>query len=154
MALLCQREGIEMVHVPFRGDADGTQALLGGHIDIMAGGSSLVTQVDGGQAEFMHVWTAERLRRWPQAPTLHDLGYGMTVTTPFGVVAPAGLDPAVRAALHDAFRRATREPAFQAVLERFDMPDEYRDGEAYAALLRDMVAEEHALIARLGLRGS
>ncbi|MBL6457559.1 tripartite tricarboxylate transporter substrate binding protein [Belnapia sp. T6] len=151
MAELAQREGVEMVHVPFRGDADGSQALLGGHIDVMAGGSGLGALVDGGQAQFLHVWTAERLRRWPQAPTLKELGYDMVVTTPFGLVAPAGLDPAVTRILHDAFAAAQQTEEFRAVLDRFDMPDEYRDSAAYGAMLRETVAREEALIRRLNL---
>ncbi len=152
IAELCLREGIEATHVPFRGDADGTQALLGGHIDIMGGGSGMGQLVDGGQLEFMHVWTAERLRRWPQAPTLHDLGYGMTVTTPFGLVAPAGLDAGITRTLHDAFAAAVRDAGFLAVLDRYDMPVEYRNSEDYRAFLAQQVMQERELVQRLRLR--
>jgi len=71
---LAQREGIELNHVAFRGDADGNQALLGGHIDTMADASSLGGFVDGGQARWLHVWSVRRLRYWPDAPMLIDLG--------------------------------------------------------------------------------
>jgi len=151
IAELCAREGIDCTHVPYRGDADGSQALLGGHIDIMGAGSGMGPLVDAGQLQFMHVWTAERLRRWPNAPTLHDLGYGMTVTTPFGIAAPAGLDPAITRSLHDAFAAATRDPGFLAVLDRYDMPLEYRNSADYAAFLRAQVAQERDLVQRLKL---
>ena len=153
MAELLQREGVDAIHVPFRGDADGGQSLLGGHIDVMAGSTSLGGVVDGGQAKFLNSWTAERLRRWPDVPTLRELGYDRVVTTPFGLMAPAGLDPAVTRILHDTFAAAMQEPSFQAVLERYDMLPEYRDSATYAAFLREMVAQEQATIERLGLRG-
>ncbi len=152
IAELCAKEGVQIEPVAFRGDGDSSQALLGGHIDLTAGGSGLGALVDGGQAEFLHVWTARRLTRWPQAPTLMDLGYGMAVTTPYGLVAPAGLDPAVLHTLHDAFAAAVQDPAHLAVLEKYDMPVEYKDSAAYAAFLRETVAREQALIERLGLR--
>ena len=151
MAELAAKEGINIIHVPFRGDADGSQALLGGHIDVMAGGSGLATLVDGGAAQFMHVWNAERLARWPQAPTLKELGYDMVVTTPFGLVAPAGVDPGVTRVLHDAFAASARSGEFKAVLARYDMPDEYRNSADYGTLLRETVAREEALIRRLNL---
>ncbi|WP_176559699.1 Bug family tripartite tricarboxylate transporter substrate binding protein [Teichococcus rhizosphaerae] len=154
MAELLQREGVEATHIPFRGDADGTQALLGGHIDVMAGSTSLGGVVDGGQAEFLVAWTPERLRRWPNVPTLRDLGYDKVVTTPFGIMAPASLPPAIQRRLHDAMAAALRDPSYLAMQERYDMLPEYRDSAAYAALLRDMVREEAALIERLGLKGS
>jgi len=151
LADLLQREKLDLTHVPFRGDADGSQAMLGGHIDLMAGSTSIGGLVDGGQAEFLNVWTAQRLRRWPNAPTLIDLGYNKTVTTPFGIVAPARLDPAVTRTLHDAFAAAMKDSQFLAMLDRYDMVSEYRDSATYAAFLKDMVQEEAELIRRLGL---
>ncbi len=151
MAELAAKEGIEVIHAPFRGDADGSQALLGGHIDVMAGGSGLGALADGNQATILNVWTAERLARWPTAPTLKELGYGMVVTTPFGIVAPAGLDPAVTRILHDAFAAAQKSAEFRALLTRYDMPDEYMDSATYAADLHKTVAREEALIRRLNL---
>jgi tripartite-type tricarboxylate transporter receptor subunit TctC len=151
IAELAAKEGVEMIHAPFRGDADGSQALLGGHIDIMAGGSGLGALADGGQATILNVWNAERLPRWPTAPTLKELGYDMVVTTPFGIVGPAGLDPAVTRTLHDAFAAAQRTEEFRALLARYDMPDEYRDSAGYAADIRATVAREEALIRRLNL---
>ena len=151
IAELAEKEGIELIHAPFRGDADGSQALLGGHIDIMAGGSGLGALADGNQAAILNVWNAERLPRWPSAPTLRELGYDMVVTTPFGIVAPAGLDPAATRILHDAFAAAQKADEFRALLSRYDMPDEYRDSAGYAADIRATVAREEALIRRLKL---
>ncbi|MFH5925147.1 Bug family tripartite tricarboxylate transporter substrate binding protein [Roseomonas xinghualingensis] len=152
MAQLMQREKLELTHVPFRGDADGAQALLGGHIQLMAGSTSLGGLVDGGQAEFMNVWTAERLGRWSNVPTLSELGYDMVVTTPFGLVAPAGLDPAITRILHDAFQKAMKDPQFVAMLDRYNMVSEYRDSATYASFLQEMVKQEEDLIRRLGLQ--
>lgn len=152
MADLLRREGVDAVHVPFRGDADGSQALLGGHIDLMAGSTSMAGLVEGGQAVIVSVWTPQRLRRFPDAPTLNDLGYNMTVTTPFGIVGPAGMPPEVTRRLHDAFAAAINEPSFIEMRDRYEMLPEYRNSADYAALLREMVQQETALIERLGLR--
>lgn len=153
MMELAQREGVEFNHVSFRGDADGTQAILGGHLDIMTGGSGLGAMVDGGQAQWLHVWTPQRLRRWPNAPTLVELGHpSMVITSPFGIVAPAGLDPAITRVLHDGFAAAMREPGFTAALDRYDMVADYKDSAGYAAFLRELVAREQQTIERLNLR--
>lgn len=152
MAELAQREGTEFTHVSFRGDADGTQALLGGHIDAMAGGSGIGALVDGGQLRWLNVWTRERLRRWPDAPTLVELGYpDMVVTSPFGIVGPARMDPAAVRVLHDAFAAGIRDAGFLAALERYDMTPEYLDSEAYGAFLRALVQRETDTIRRLNL---
>jgi tripartite-type tricarboxylate transporter receptor subunit TctC len=155
MMQLAEREGIEVVHVSFRGDADGVQALLGGHVDVMTGGSGIGGQVDGGRARWLHVWTPQRLRRWPDAPTLVELGHPeMVVTSPFGLVAPAGLDAEVTRRLHDAFAEAMREPGFVAALERFDMVADYRNTADYNAFLQRLVTQEEETIRRLNLTAS
>jgi tripartite-type tricarboxylate transporter receptor subunit TctC len=152
MAELAQREGIELNHISFRGDADGAQAVLGGHVDCMAGGSGIGTLVDGGQAKWLHVWTRERLRRWPQAPTLLELGYeGMVVTSPYGIVGPAGLDPAVTRVLQDTLAAAVQDPQHLAALERYDMSPDYMDSVTYGRFLRELHSRESELVRKLGL---
>lgn len=152
LAELCQREGLEVTHVPFRGDADGSQAMIGGHIDLMAGSTSMAGLVEGGQAVFVQTWTPQRLRRFPDVPTLIDLGYNKVVTTPFGIMAPAGLPAPVTARLHEAFAAAMQDPGFIEMRDRYEMLPEYRNSADYAALLREMVQQETALIEQLGLR--
>ncbi|MBE9604481.1 tripartite tricarboxylate transporter substrate binding protein [Acetobacteraceae bacterium H6797] len=152
MAELALAEGIEVNHIAFKGDADGSQAVLGGHIDAMAGGSGIGSLVDGGQARWLHVWTAQRLRRWPDAPTLVELGHpDMVITSPYGIVGPAGMEPGVVIALHDAFAAGLRDPQHLQALEKYDMAPDYKNSEDYATFLRNMVAREKATIQRLGL---
>jgi len=63
----------------------------------------------------------------------------MVVMAPFGSVSPAGRAPAAVRTLHDALRAATRNPTHFAVLNRYDMTDEFMDSDRYAAYLRDLV---------------
>ncbi|MBR0674394.1 Bug family tripartite tricarboxylate transporter substrate binding protein [Neoroseomonas soli] len=153
MARLLLRERVQAVHVPFRGAAHGARALAADDVDAMAGPvSGIGPSVTDGEAAWLHVWSAQRLPRWPEAPTLRELGYRLTVTAPFGIVAPPRLPAEATAALHDAFRAAMRDEAFQAMLARNDMTEDYRDGGAYAALLAETARSEEMLIGRLGLQ--
>lgn len=92
------------------------------------------------------------MARWPEAPTLRDLGYRLTVTAPFGIVAPPRLPPEAATALHDAFRAAMQSETFQTMLTREDMTEDYRDGPTYAAFLAQSARAEEMLIGRLGLQ--
>lgn len=150
---LAERERIDIVHVPFRGEGDMVPALLGGHIEGGAGGSGVGQLVDEGRLRMLNVWSRERSPRWPNVPTLIDLGYsGLAVTSPYGLVAPAGLDPAIRRALHDGFRAALHDPAHIATLRRLDQPLEYLDSEAYARNMLEVYEQERQRVERLGLR--
>lgn len=152
MARLLLREEVQAVHIPFRGPALGLQALLDGDVEVMAGPVAIGEAVDAGEAAWLHVWSAERLPRWPNAPTLRDLGYRLTVTAPFGIVAPPRLPADAGRALHDAFRAAMRDPGFLTLLARHDMTEDYRDGPAYTAFLAESARREEMLIGRLGLQ--
>jgi tripartite-type tricarboxylate transporter receptor subunit TctC len=150
---LAEKERIEITHVPFRGEGDMVPALLGGHIEGGAGGSGVGQLVDEGKLRMLNVWSRERSPRWPNVPTLIELGYaGMSVTSPYGLVAPAGLDPAVRRALHDGFRAALHDPTHLATLRRLDQPLEYLNSEDYARNMLEVYEQERQRVERLGLR--
>lgn len=153
MVDLATREGIELTHVPYRGEGDLTPNLLGGHIEAGATGSGVGQLVDEGKLRFLNVWSRDRSPRWPQVPTLLELGYdGMVVTSPYGLVGPPGLPPDITRILHDGFKAALEDPVHVAVLQRLDMPMEYLDSAAYGRFILDTYEQERQRVDRLGLR--
>lgn len=150
---LAARERIEVIHVPFRGESEAAPQLMGGHIEAQAAGSGIGQLVDEGRLRFLNVWIRERSPRWPTVPTLIELGYqDMVVTSPYGLAAPAGLDPAVTRALHDGFKAALYDPSHLAVLRRLDQPVEYLSSEDYARNMMETYEAERLRVERLGLR--
>jgi tripartite-type tricarboxylate transporter receptor subunit TctC len=150
---LAERERIDVVHVPFRGEADATPAVLGGHIEASSGGTGSGPLVDEGKLRFLNFWTRQRLRRWPEVPTLLELGYdGMVITSPYGLVGPLGLDPAILAILHEGFRKALHDPQHLAALDRLDQPLEYLNSADYARNMAETIDMEERRVTRLGLR--
>ncbi len=149
---LAQRAGIELLHVPYRGEAESAQAVLGGHVDAAATTALGGAMVTDGLARWLNTWTAERTRKWPETPTLRELGYDMVVSGPYGLCGPAGMPPEVTRTLHDAFREAMQDPSHLAVMDRFDMNVDYKNSADYAAFLQHVVPQEQALIRRLGLK--
>ncbi|MCO6414584.1 tripartite tricarboxylate transporter substrate binding protein [Siccirubricoccus sp. KC 17139] len=152
MVELAEREKLEVEHVPFRGEADAVPSLLGGHIEAAAAGSGAAPLVLEGKLRYLNFWTPKRLAKFPDVPTLVDLGYqGMVVTSPYGLVAPAGLDPAILAALAEGFRRAVHDPVHLAALDRLDQTLEYLGPEEYARNMAETIDMEEARVKRLGL---
>ncbi|WP_419896256.1 tripartite tricarboxylate transporter substrate binding protein [Roseomonas sp. USHLN139] len=148
---LCNRLGIQLTHVPFRGSTEGVTALLGSQIDSIADSSAWVPQVEAGQFRLLSVWSPERARRFPDVPTLKELGIDMAVTSPYGLVGPKGMDPGVVRALHDAMKAALMSPENTAVRERWDMPLAYMDTESYRSFTVQRVAYERDMVAKLNL---
>jgi tripartite-type tricarboxylate transporter receptor subunit TctC len=152
MENIAQTLGIKWVQVPFKGYADAAQALLGGHVDVHSDSTGWAEQVNSGRLRLLVTWGAQRTKRWPNVPTLKELGHPIVSNSPFGIAGPKGMDPAVVKVLHDAFKKALEDPEFQKTLEKFDQEAYYLNSADYAALARKTIDEERVAIQRLGLK--
>jgi tripartite-type tricarboxylate transporter receptor subunit TctC len=142
---------VTLNHIPFKGNADLQQALLGGHVMAQSDASGWGKLVDDGQMRLLVTFGEKRTKRWPTVPIAQELGYGVVSTSPYGLAAPKGMDPAVAKTLHDAFKKAIEDPKHLELLEQLDQDAWYRSGDDYAKWARDTYAKDKLLIERLGL---
>ncbi len=145
------KAGIRLQHVPFKGFADGMQAMLGGHTMAHSDSTGWGPHVDSGRARLLATYGSKRTRRWSNVATLEELGYQTVSDSPFGVCGPRGMDPAVVRTLHDAFRKTLDDPAVQSALEKYDQPVIYLDTAGYTRFARETFIAEKATIERLGM---
>ncbi|RYG13494.1 MAG: tripartite tricarboxylate transporter substrate binding protein [Burkholderiales bacterium] len=148
-----QRAGIQLNHVPFKGNADNMQAVLGGHTMAASDATGWGPHVESGKLRLIATYGSKRTKRWPNVPTLDELGYKTVSDSPFGVCGPKGMDPAVVKTLHDAFRKTLEDPAVIATFDKFDQTVIYMNTEQYTRFARDSFTSEKATIERLGLAG-
>jgi len=151
MEEIAAREGIQWLHVPFKGNADATAALAGGHISASADSTGWAELIDSGRFRLLVTWGANRTKRWPNVPTLKELGHGIVSTSPFGIAGPKGMDPKIVKALHDIIKKAMEDPAYVKTVDRFDQEAWYLSSEDYARYVRETWTQEKAAIERLGL---
>lgn len=152
MEVIAMKEGIKWIQVPMKGGGETTPAVLGGHVTATADSTGWGPQVDAGQLRLLVTWGNQRTKKWPNVPTLKELGYGIVSNSPFGIAGPKGMDPKVVKILHDAFKKGMEDPAYQKVLEKFDMEPFYKDTEEYAKYVQELCAEEKEIIEKLGLK--
>lgn len=145
------REGAEMTHVPMRGSQEGVTALLGKQIDVIVDSQAWRPQVENGDFRLLAVWTPTRLPSFPDAPTLTDLGLGMVVTSPYGIVGPKGLDPEIVDLLHRTLKKAFFDDSVQAIMKRWEQPDQYLGPAEYVAFARERVVYEKMMVEKLKL---
>jgi tripartite-type tricarboxylate transporter receptor subunit TctC len=142
---------VELNHIPFKGNADLMQALLGGHVMAASDATGWDKFVESGQMRLLVTFGDQRTKRWPQVPTAKDLGYGVVSNSPYGLVGPKGIDPVVVKTLHDAFKKAMDDPKHLEVLDQLNQPVWYKNSADYGVWVRETFGKEKALIERLGL---
>jgi tripartite-type tricarboxylate transporter receptor subunit TctC len=142
---------VSLNHIPFKGNADLQQALLGGHVMAQSDASGWDKYVDGGQMRLLVTFGEKRTKRWPSVPTAQELGYGVVSTSPYGLAAPKGMDPAVAKTLHDAFKKAMEDPRHLELLDQLNQDAWYRSGDDYAKWARETYVKDKQLIERLDL---
>jgi len=144
--------GAQFNHIPFKGGSDALQALLGGHIDVLADSSSWAPHVHSGKLRLLATWGEQRTTDFKEVPTLKDAGYNVVVDAPNGIGAPKGLEPAVAARLREAFKAAAASPEFAAACDKIDAPLMYLDGPDYEKYIAATYKKETLLIERLKLK--
>jgi tripartite-type tricarboxylate transporter receptor subunit TctC len=149
-----QKAGIKLTHVPYKGSAELMAAILGGHLMSVSDSTGFAPQVEAGKLRLLATFGSKRTKRWPDVPTLNELGYDTVSDSPFGIAGPAGIDTATVKVLHDAFKKALDDPKVLGMLERYDQPVIYMGPEEYTKFARQTYEAEKATIDRLGLRGS
>lgn len=145
------KAGIKLSHVPFKGSSDGLQALLGGHIDAHSDATGWGPHVEAGTLRLLATYGSKRTKRWPNVPTLNELGYDTVSDSPFGIGGPKGMDPAVVKKLHDAFKKTLEDPAVLASFDKYDQSVIYMGTEEYTKFIRETFTKEKQVIERLGL---
>jgi tripartite-type tricarboxylate transporter receptor subunit TctC len=117
--LLNAAAGVEIVHVPYRGDSQSVTALLGGEVPVIVGTPVLLAaQIQGGAIRGLAVTSPTRTALLPDVPTVQEAGIkGYDVRTWAGLLAPKGTPPAIMAALNAATLDALRDPDLKQRLE-------------------------------------
>jgi tripartite-type tricarboxylate transporter receptor subunit TctC len=151
MEQIAKQQGIKWTHVPFKGNADVMNALLGGHIHAVADSSGWAQLVNAGRFRLLVTWGAARTRNWPEVPTLRDIGIDMVSNSPFGIAGPKGMDPNVVKVLHDAFKKGLEEPSYAEAMARLDQEQFYLSSEDYKNFAMKEIEEARRFIAELGL---
>ena len=143
------KTGVQFLHVPFKGNADSTQALMGGHIMAQSDATGWGRHVDAGAFRLL-VTFGEKRTKW-NAPTAKELGIDIVSYSPYGIVGPKGMDPRVVKILHDAFKKTLDDPEHMKVLAQLDQVYWYKSSDEYRQWAADTLRAERATIERVGL---
>jgi len=139
--------GTDAVHIPFKGGAPATQALLAGDTQFMFDNlANAMAQVKAGKLKALAVTTAERSKLVPELPTMAEAGLqGFDISTWYGLFAPAGTPTAIVAKWNADVTKILTTPDVRAKL----MADGAEPAPDTPEQFAQMIARELAKYARI-----
>jgi tripartite-type tricarboxylate transporter receptor subunit TctC len=125
--LFGQCKGLKLKHVPFKGGAESNTALLGKHLDFVAGSGQHVRFVKQGLFRVLLIYNStKRDPNFPNIPTQEEIGCQDYPANGMMLVGPKGMPEAMVKKLEEAFKKVSEAPQFHKLLEQFDLPYDYK----------------------------
>jgi tripartite-type tricarboxylate transporter receptor subunit TctC len=115
MELLKSLANINLVHVPYRGGAPATLALVAREVPVMFNGpASIKDQVELGKLRVLAVTGKLRSPAFPDAPTIAESGYPtFSVVNWYGLLAPTGTPPDIVEKIRADVVKVMEQPDFR-----------------------------------------
>ena len=148
---LFARHGLSYIHVPYKGTAEQLVAVSTGQVMAGVNSNGFAPFVDSGRLRLLATFGANRTRRWPEVPTMRELGHGIVAMSPYGLAGPRNMPAPIVRALHDAFKAALFDPVHVAELAKFDQEVTYLNSVDYGHGMRDSFLAEGRAVERQGL---
>ena len=147
-----KENGIDMLHVPYKGEAAAIQAVIAGEVDL-AMIVSAKPYVDQGQVTLIGTTSPDGTAAFPGWPTLASQGVrGFTQARGFQVfLAPAGTPQPIVNKLADAFSRAVSDPEMRRRLLEVGVDPATERPEDLPALYRSLVEQWRSIVAASGV---
>ena len=129
MEMFAHAAGIKLRHIPTGGGGPALTALLGGHVDALAGGPNVsIAQIKAGNVKVLGNWGDMRLSALPDVPTFKELGYkDVEFYIWSGFFAPAATPEPIIKALREATAKAVQTPEFKSAMQKMETPISYLD---------------------------
>jgi len=148
--------GIELVHVPFKGNAEAMNSLMGGHVKIyFALVPAVLQHIKTGALRAIAVTTEERLPYLPDVPTIAELGFpGYEISSWQGVFAPAGTPKDVVAKINGELVRMLNVPEIHRRISQEGADPVGSTPEGFATRVKNEITKWTKVIKTSGIQPS
>lgn len=141
LALLGARAGADIAHIPYKGTAPATLAILSGEVNLTLTDTAVRTHVESGKLIALATTGAQRWASFPAVPTFVEQGLaGVTYGAWSGVMGPPGLPAAVVERLNRAFSEALAADDVRARLDTAGLAARGGPPDEWAARIRAELA--------------
>ncbi|MGJ7521912.1 Bug family tripartite tricarboxylate transporter substrate binding protein [Variovorax sp. LT1P1] len=137
--LLQMRTGTKMTHVPYKGTADASRALVAGEVQLYFDGTATaVAFIKAGKAKGIATATPVRVPVLPELPTFAEQGVkGLDIVGWQGIFGPGAMEPATAKKIGDLLAKIARSPDMLKLIETQGNEPSGASGPAFAAIVKN-----------------
>jgi tripartite-type tricarboxylate transporter receptor subunit TctC len=151
--MLSHMAGIKMVHVPYKGSAPAQQDVIGGRVPLLFDVLfSSMPFVKDNRMKVLALSSPSRAASSPEIPLIQDTVPGFSAMSLIGVVAPAGLPPALLRRISADIGVAVRSPEVTARMAALGMEPVGSTSEQYNATIRSEIDKWARVIKTSGIK--
>jgi tripartite-type tricarboxylate transporter receptor subunit TctC len=145
--------GVKITHVPYKGSGPSIIDLVGGHVAMQWGSTSVLPHVQTKKLVLLAVTGAQRSSFVPQTPTLAESGLpGYEVTAWNGLFAPAGTPTTIVNRLNALVRSGLAHPDTKSVMEAQGLEGNPSTPAELGALVKTELVKWSKLIRSAGIK--
>ena len=152
--LLKLEQGIDVVHIPYKGQGPAMQDVVSGQVQMAFETTSvIVPQLGSGRVRALATTSAERPKALPDVPTMKELGMPSFVTENwYGLFAPAKTPPALVQRLGTALDTVLDDKNVRASLEKMGSTDTRGTPESFARFIAQELPLWESVVKRSGAK--
>jgi tripartite-type tricarboxylate transporter receptor subunit TctC len=151
-AAFVKAAGIQVTYVPFKGDADASVAVAGGHVEAHVGVPvAYKSLIEAKKVRILGVAADKRLPLYKDIPTWKEQGLDVVITSFHGVFAPRGTPPGELKVLEAAIEKTMREKDLMEKMEASGLGAVYLGRKDAAAYVAQQDTIYRTLIQELGM---
>ncbi|HYJ98765.1 MAG TPA: tripartite tricarboxylate transporter substrate binding protein [Burkholderiaceae bacterium] len=155
MEMLKDAAGIDLVHIPYKGNAPADAAIIGGEVQAVFGSMpALLQNTKANKVRPLAVGTTTRSPALPDVPTVAEQGYpGFEAALWLGVMGPANMPRGVVERLHKEIAAVVATPEFKAAMDANGAdPVSSKSADEFRDMLRGQVAKYTKITKAIGIK--
>lgn len=144
--------GVDIVHVPYKGQSPALADLLGGQVSMMFGNwPEFRNHVQSGKLVAIGMATAQRSTYAPDIPTLAEQGLKIESNSWNGLLAPAAVPDAIVQRMNAAVNEAMKQPAVVEAFQKGGIAARSGTPQQFADFIASETARYAEVIRRAGI---
>jgi tripartite-type tricarboxylate transporter receptor subunit TctC len=145
--------GISLIHVPFKGGGPAMVDVIAGNTLITMGSLlQLVPHVQGNRLRLLAVGSAKRNIAFPNTPTVAETVPGYEANNWWGILAPAGVTPAMVRTLEAAVKKVVDNPEMLKKFESQGAEVAYMNSATYSKFIKAETTKWSKVVKDAGIK--